>query len=120
MSGDGFFMHNILLLPPICFVIVAFSVWGISKLISLLAMAPAATHERGKKDAYACGEVYKGGRIEPDYSAFFRFAIFFTIIDVAGLMIATLAATTFNIFVAAAAIIYVMALSAVLAILYSK
>ena len=113
-------MNNLLLLPPLCFVIVMFTVWGISKLLAMLAMAPAATHEAGKEDAYACGEVYEGGHIEPDYGAFFRFAVFFTIIDVAGLMLATLAATTFSPAISAMAIVYTVAVSAVLAILYSK
>ncbi|MDR0646453.1 MAG: NADH-quinone oxidoreductase subunit A [Elusimicrobiota bacterium] len=113
-------MNNILLLPPICFIIVGLGVWGVSKLISIFVMAPAATHERGKEDAYACGEVYQGGRIEPDYGAFFRFAVFFTIIDVAGLMIATLAAANFSAVVFVSALIYIIVLFAVLAILYSK
>ncbi|MDR0734951.1 MAG: NADH-quinone oxidoreductase subunit A [Elusimicrobiota bacterium] len=113
-------MNNLLLLPPLCFVILLLSVWGIAKLLSMLAMAPAATHEAGKEDAYACGEVYQNKSIEPDYSAFFRFAVFFTIIDVAGLMLATLAAANFNTVLAAAAAAYTITISAVLAILYSK
>ncbi|MDR0952593.1 MAG: NADH-quinone oxidoreductase subunit A [Elusimicrobiota bacterium] len=89
--------------------------------MSSMLLAPKATHERGKEEAYACGEDYQEHHIEPDYSSFFRFAVFFTIIDVAGLTIATLAATTaFNIILAAVAIIYVIAISTVLAILYSK
>lgn len=111
-------MNNMLLLPPLCFVIVFFTVWGIAKMSSMLA--PKATHEKGKEDSYACGEEYDEHHIEPDYSSFFRFAVFFTIIDVAGLTIATLAATNFSVGVAATAILYVVALSAVLAILYSK
>ncbi|MDR1684544.1 MAG: NADH-quinone oxidoreductase subunit A [Elusimicrobiota bacterium] len=109
-----------LILPPLCFIIIFFTAWGVAKLGSFFVLAPKSTHEHGKEDAYACGEVYPEGRIEPDYGAFFRFAVFFTIIDVAGLMVATLAATTFNAYVATAAIIYVLALSLVLAILYSK
>ena len=113
-------MNNLLILPPLCFVIVLFTVWGISKLLAMLTMAPAATHEAGKEDSYACGEVYEGRHIEPDYGAFFRFAVFFTIIDVAGLMVATLAATNFNTATAIAAILYTVTISTVLAILYSK
>jgi len=113
-------MNNLLLLPPLCFIIVLFTVWGISKLMAMLAMAPAPKHEAGKDEAYACGEIFEGKRIEPDYGAFFRFAVFFTIIDVAGLMVATLAATSFNKEVAVIAILYTVAVSAVLAILYSK
>jgi len=113
-------MTNLLILPPLCFVIVLFTVWGISKLLAMLTMAPAATHEAGKEDSYACGEVYEGRHIEPDYGAFFRFAVFFTIIDVAGLMLATLAAASFNTAIAVMAIAYTIVVSAVLAILYSK
>ena len=97
-----------------------FTVWGISKLLAMLTLAPAPKHEQGKDEAYACGEVFEGKGIEPDYGAFFRFAVFFTIIDVAGLMVATLASTNFNKTVAAIAIIYTITVSAVLAILYSK
>ena len=113
-------MENLLILPPLCFVIVFFTVWGISKLLAMLALAPAATHEEGKEDAYACGEIYEGPHIEPDYGAFFRFAVFFTIIDVAGLMVATLAATSFDKAIAVIATLYVIVVSGVLAILYSK
>jgi NADH:ubiquinone oxidoreductase subunit 3 (subunit A) len=113
-------MDNLLLLPPVCFVIVLFTVWGISKMMSVFLGAPKATHEKGKEDSYACGEVYAERHIEPDYGSFFRFAVFFTIIDVAGLMVATLAAANFNAATAAVAVVYVATLSAVLAILYSK
>lgn len=113
-------MNNLLILPPLCFVIVMFTVWGIAKIGEFLTMAPKATHQEGKEDSYACGEVYTEHRIEPDYGAFFRFAIFFTIIDVAGLMVATLAATSFTPYIAAVAVVYVIVISAVLAILYSK
>jgi len=111
-------MTNILLLPPLCFAIVFFTVWGIARMLAMLA--PKPTKALGKEDAYACGEVYETAHIEPDYGAFFRFAIFFTIIDVAGLMVATLAMASFTPFTTFAAVIYTLAISAVLAILYSK
>jgi NADH:ubiquinone oxidoreductase subunit 3 (subunit A) len=113
-------MAQILILPPLCFIIVLFTVWGLAKLGSMVLGAPKATHEKGKEDSYACGEVYTSRHIEPDYGSFFRFAVFFTIIDVAGLMVATLAAASFNMYTATAAVAYVVVLSTVLAILYSK
>ena len=40
-------------------------------------------------DAYACGEENIDNMIQPDYSQFFPFAFFFTILHVVALMIAT-------------------------------
>ena len=43
----------------------------------------------GKTKAYACGEDVKDHRVRPNYSEFFPFAFFFTIMHVIVLMIAT-------------------------------
>lgn len=111
-------MNNLLLLPPLCFVIVFFTVWGLGRMCDYLA--PKSANAKGKEEAYACGEEYTNYHIEPDYNSFFRFAVFFTIIDVAGLTVASLAASSQNISITIAAVIYTVVLSCVLAILYSK
>lgn len=41
------------------------------------------------RTAYSCGEEFEGHLIQPDYSQFFSFALFFTILHVVALMIAT-------------------------------
>jgi len=60
-------------------------------LLSLLAFKnnkPGA----GQRKSYACGEDVKNNRIQPDYSQFFPFAYFFTIIHVVALIISTVPA----------------------------
>ena len=51
--------------------------------------------------SYACGEEFGGHLVSPDYSQFFPFAFFFTILHVVALMIATVPAQK-GIFAAAA------------------
>jgi NADH-quinone oxidoreductase subunit A len=80
-------MH-ILLSPPIAFLIVIFSLTALSYLFSKLAFRNGKTSER-LSDAYACGEENIDNMIQPDYSQFFPFAFFFTILHVVALMIAT-------------------------------
>ncbi len=48
----------------------------------------------GKTKPYACGEDVPSGSIHPDYSQFFPFAFFFTIMHVVALMLTTIPAET--------------------------
>jgi NADH:ubiquinone oxidoreductase subunit 3 (subunit A) len=85
MSGAAF-----LLFPP-----VAFSIFLIIGLLLLLlgsALAAKGKSSSGKKTPYACGENFPAERVQPDYAAFFPFALFFTIIHVTALILATLPA----------------------------
>ncbi|HPQ81660.1 MAG TPA: hypothetical protein PLZ86_08060 [bacterium] len=79
-----------LLAPPIAFVIVLVAMlaelWGL-KAFSSGVKAPKEPGGRFK--AYACGEDVKDHRAQPDYSQFFPFAFFFTIMHVVALIIAT-------------------------------
>lgn len=78
-----------LLLPPVAFSI--FLLVGLLLLLfgSMLA-AKTSSNPRGKKTQYACGEDVPAARVQPDYSLFFPFALFFTIIHVTALILATL------------------------------
>jgi len=80
---------DILLFPPVVFIIsLLFSV-GLSELLAGWAPAPGTEAGSGKNKPYACGEDIPVGKVLPDYHEFFPFAIFFTLLHVAGLVIAT-------------------------------
>ncbi len=77
-----------LLYPPIAFLIV----WGAMTLLELACRriaAPCSPETEGKTKSYACGETPETSRIQPDYSQFFPFAFFFTIMHVVALVVAT-------------------------------
>jgi hypothetical protein len=73
---------NILLFPPIAFIIIFIFVYILFKLIT-----PAPTY--GAIGTHKAPQA--GGRITPpdDYQNFFSYATFFTILHVAGLILAT-------------------------------
>jgi len=108
-----------LLFPPVAFAIAFLLIWLLSKLTA--GFAPKANNRpEGKLDPYACGEDFDSKKVEPDYRTFFPFAIFFTVIHVAGLMIATLAASSVSWGMTGFAELYVISIAAVFAILYSE
>jgi NADH:ubiquinone oxidoreductase subunit 3 (subunit A) len=80
-------MSTFLLTPPVAFLLYL----GLSALISLLSKRLAATGKEspGKNKSYACGEDMLVNRAQPDYSQFFQFAFFFTIMHVVVLVVAT-------------------------------
>ena len=80
-------MATILLTPPVAFLLFL----GLSGLISLFSRRLAATGKdsQGKNKSYACGEDMQVNRAQPDYSQFFQFAFFFTIMHVVVLVVAT-------------------------------
>jgi NADH:ubiquinone oxidoreductase subunit 3 (subunit A) len=80
-------MNNFLLLPPVVFIIILCVVLLFSHFLSKLSATGKET--AGKRKAYACGEDVSDHRIQPDYSQFFSFAFFFTIMHVVVLVIAT-------------------------------
>jgi NADH-quinone oxidoreductase subunit A len=112
-------MSEILLYPPVIFLVSFLAVWLFSALTRGLAPKPHNAPGSGKLEPYACGEDYKEEKIEPDYGMFFPFAIFFTVLHVAGLMIATLAGADMTIVIAALAAVYVLSVLLVLGILYA-
>lgn len=96
-------MNKILLAPPICFVIVLFMITLFSSLLSRLAFR-SKNQPADIGTSYACGEDIKTHLMQPDYSQFFPFAFFFTVLHVVALTIATIPVETINSF--ALAIIY--------------
>ncbi len=81
-------MFHILLSPPLAFLIMLFFIAGLARLVSLLAHR-GAKKTAGQGKAYACGEDIADHLAQPDYSQFFPFAFFFTIVHVAALMVTT-------------------------------
>jgi NADH:ubiquinone oxidoreductase subunit 3 (subunit A) len=80
---------NILMLPPITFLIVLAVVLFQVYTLSLLALKSNSIAP-GKTKAYACGEDVPCHRANPEFGQFFSFALFFTIMHVVALMMATL------------------------------
>jgi NADH:ubiquinone oxidoreductase subunit 3 (subunit A) len=78
---------SILLSPPIAFLVcllISAALYGFGRLVEEKG-APA----EGKYEPYACGEEYKAEKFEFGYRKFYIAAIFFTIMHVAVLTIAT-------------------------------
>ncbi len=80
---------DILLFPPVAFIISLLFVMGLSALLSPLSAKPDRVPGSAKHKAYGCGEEVPSEKAIPDYQVFFPFAIFFTLLHVAGLMLAT-------------------------------
>ncbi|MFA6216441.1 MAG: hypothetical protein WDL87_02150 [Candidatus Omnitrophota bacterium] len=97
--------ETLLLTPPVAFLIVFAVVLSVSFLLSRLAFRKAKRSSDSKK-AYSCGEDFSGHLIQPDYSQFFPFAFFFTMLHVVALMIATVPTETLETF--AIAVVYVL------------
>ena len=81
-------MNSLLLLPPSIFIIILVVSFAVSLGFSKLAFKGHATP--GKNKQYACGEDISVQQLRPDYSQFFPFAIFFTIMHVVALISTTL------------------------------
>ena len=133
---------NILLFPPIAFILILAFVYILFKIITPPPAygAKSAIHkasqagggvtptetivsdskiETGKFKPYACGEEASGEKAIPDYQQFFPFAIFFTLLHVAGLIIATWA---FNPIAAGIGpiIAYIVSVLVILAVLFAE
>ena len=80
---------RILFSPPGAFIITLFVVAILAKLLGSCASGKRKDQTDAKK-AYACGEDFDGHFIQPDYSQFFPFAFFFTILHVVALVVATI------------------------------
>jgi NADH-quinone oxidoreductase subunit A len=82
---------KMLLFPPVAFAV--FLLVGLLLLFSgSLLAAKANSNDGGKKTQYACGEDIPAKKVQPDYTVFFPFALFFTIIHVTALILSTLPA----------------------------
>ncbi len=80
-------MENILLSPPVAFTIYLVLVW----LLSAYANKQAAKSEEvpGKHTIYSSGETSPGFNAAPGYKPFFVIALFFAVVHLGMLVIAT-------------------------------
>lgn len=90
-------LEQILLAPPLAFIILFIVICFLVILASRLAVRPASV-KAGTLKSYACGEDVKDHRARPEYGQFFPFAFFFTIMHVVALIIATVPAENLRTF----------------------
>jgi NADH-quinone oxidoreductase subunit A len=88
---------NIILSPPLAFIILFAVICVLALLASRLAVRPASV-KAGTLKSYACGEDVQDHQARPDYDQFFPFAFFFTIMHVVALVIATVPAENFGMY----------------------
>jgi hypothetical protein len=77
-----------LLWSPVAFVVILAASAAFYKLLGVFSL-PETGPGGGKGKAYACGEDVPDHRVQPDYSQFFPFAFFFTIMHVLALVVVT-------------------------------
>jgi hypothetical protein len=80
--------NELLLSPPVVFIAIMLAILICAYALSKLAIKPKSI-PAGLTEEYSCGEDVKTHMIQPDYSQFFPFAFYFTILHVVALMIAT-------------------------------
>ena len=97
-------MFELVISPPVAFLIVLLAVLSLSMATSRLAFRPKQI-PKGLTEPYACGEDLANHMIQPDYSQFFPFAFYFTILHVVALMAATVPVETLGTFLIA--VVYV-------------
>ncbi len=89
-----------ILTPPVAFIILFVVMLGTAAFFSSFAYNKHRNLIDAEK-AYACGEEFVDHLIQPDYSQFFPFAFFFTILHIVALVIATVPTETTETFVMA-------------------
>jgi NADH-quinone oxidoreductase subunit A len=110
-------MDNILISPPAGFLIILVVIMALAHgLKSLSFKQKDAPADMGK--SYACGEDVPTHLMQPDYSQFFPFAFFFTVLHVVALMITTVPVETKESF--AIAVIYIAGALVGLAVLFRR
>jgi NADH-quinone oxidoreductase subunit A len=80
-------MEKLLLSPPITLSI--FILLGLLLSRAVAAYAAVGEQNERKLEAYACGQRQVTHNVSPDYSQFFPYAFFFTIMHVLVLVVAT-------------------------------
>lgn len=111
-------MQDILLSPPVIFLIVLGVAIAFSKMLALVSFKPSGKMAEGTQKSYACGEDTKTNLMQPDYSQFFPFAFFFTILHVVALIIATVPVDTLQSF--SIAVTYLLGAVVAMFILFRK
>jgi NADH-quinone oxidoreductase subunit A len=110
-------LYNIIFFPPAAFAIVMAAVLLLARVLSPLAYK-VKNIPKGAGKAYACGEDVQKNRVQVNYSQFFPFAFFFTILHMVALMITTVPIINERIFLLA--LIYVMGAMVGLLILFRR
>ncbi len=98
-------MDTWLLSPPFIFIIV-FSLAGAALAVFLHTARRKHGEVCASQEPYACGEDIHSHLVQPDYSTFFPFAFYFTILHVVALFISTVPAETTASF--SIAVIYIL------------
>ena len=80
--------ETFVLIPPVAFLVVLAAVMLLYRVMRGLGDSKKR-QAAGTTKAYACGEELPTHMIQPNYSQFLPFAVFFTILDVVALTIAT-------------------------------
>ncbi|MGA2071734.1 MAG: hypothetical protein ABSG97_10330 [Sedimentisphaerales bacterium] len=109
--------NELLLTPPVVFIAVLVAALFFAYVLSKLAMKPKNV-PAGLTQEYSCGEDVKTHMIQPDYSQFFPFAFYFTILHVVALMIATVPMATIQTFMIA--VVYILGAIVGLFVLYKR
>ena len=107
---------SLLLTPPAAFLIVLGAAACVFGLFSRLALRKGRIGAGAKP--YACGEETPDQKVQPDYSQFFPFAFFFTILHVVALMTTTMKVGT--VATLCIALIYVLGGFVGLTVLYRR
>ena len=108
---------ELLLSPPIAFILVMLVVLVCAYAMSKLALKSKKIPE-GLTKEYSCGEDIKTHMIQPDYTQFFPFAFYFTILHVVALMIATVPIAKIDTFLIA--VVYILGAIVGLFVLYKR
>ncbi len=109
--------NGLLLSPPLVFIIVLGAALCLTLVFSKLAFRPKKLPQ-GLTKEYACGEELPTHMIQPDYSQFFPFAFYFTILHVVALMAATVPTATIETFLIA--VVYILGAIIGLFVLYAR
>jgi len=88
--------YDILLSPPAAFVVFLAIFWLIYRAAG--KTAPRGKASSGKTTSYACGEDIPGFKVKFAYRKYFFMALFFTMMHVAALVVATLPGGPINYF----------------------
>ncbi|MCB4792251.1 MAG: NADH-quinone oxidoreductase subunit A [Elusimicrobia bacterium] len=80
-------IDKLLFIPPLAFILILTVSFILSAISSKLAFKTKDQSDE-KKSCYACGEDIPKHRMQPEYTQFFHFAFFFTVMHVFVLIIA--------------------------------
>ncbi|MGB7581938.1 MAG: hypothetical protein WBL85_05765 [Sedimentisphaerales bacterium] len=109
--------NELLLSPPVAFILIMLVALFCAYVLSKLALKPKKI-PAGLTKEYSCGEDIKTHMIQPDYTQFFPFAFYFTILHVVALMIATVPIATMQTFLIA--VVYILGAIVGLFVLYKR